>query len=95
MEGIKLKEMGLECAKLIQKKMAKEMSSEEYYVALCEMGRKYPMHGHNHPLSKEDFIDRRKKVIVQMNDKISYLEDIQPMNFNEAAEMYIRQKEKL
>lgn len=90
MEGIRLKEMGLEAAKLIQRKMSKEMTPEQYYVELVELGRKYPIHGHNHPLTKEDFLDRRSRVIVQLNDKISYLEDLQPMNFQEAAEMYIR-----
>jgi hypothetical protein len=37
------KKMGLECMELIKKKIAKEMTRDEYYLALMDLHKKYPL----------------------------------------------------
>lgn len=35
-------QMGIDCMALIQKKLAKQISKEEYYAGIVELDRKYP-----------------------------------------------------
>jgi hypothetical protein len=72
----------LDCIEVIKKKMAKEMSREEYYLALMELHEKYPMTGHDPALTPFQLKNYKKK-------------RIQPKNFQESAEMFARHQKKL
>jgi hypothetical protein len=37
------KKMGIECMALIKKKIAKEMTPDEYYIALMDLHKRYPL----------------------------------------------------
>lgn len=75
-------DMGLDCIKLIQDKMAHKMTPEEYYSALIKLDRKYPIPRRNQPLPKETLSNYRNL-------------EIQPINFFESAEIYMRHKERV
>ncbi len=73
MEDLELQKMGLDCIALITKKLAHQMSSDEYYVALMELHDKYTMPGRN--LTREAYRNYKER-------------GLQPENFREASEMY-------
>jgi hypothetical protein len=84
--------MGFECIEVIKKKLSQEMSHEEFYVSLVELHKKYPMPGHNPSLTKFQLRNYRE---IQMTVKdrdtgVVYRDHLQPFNFQEAAEMFIR-----
>jgi hypothetical protein len=110
-----VKQMGLDCIELILKKLDKKISKDEYYLALMELHKKYPMPGHFPPLTVFQIKNYRKvkheeRIKQKVEDKkfggldmtfqdpkydIVYEEHLQPLNFQEAAEMYIRHQQKL
>ena len=53
-------EMGLDCIELINKKLEKQISSEQYYLGLLELHQKYPMPGHFPPLTVFQIRNYRK-----------------------------------
>lgn len=74
--------MAKECIALIIRKMNREMTREEYYFALLELDRKYPMPGHPFGFTKEEY-------------EKCHLHEIQPESFKEAAEMYVRHEQRV
>lgn len=81
-----MKNLGNECVDLIMRKARREISDFQYYDTLMELHEKYPMPGHYPSLTPRMYKNRIKSVI--MGDKVKYLEDLQPYNFYEAAQMY-------
>jgi len=79
---VKRKQIALDCVEVIKKKIAKEMSREEYYLVLMELHKKYPMPGHDPALTPFQLKNYKKK-------------GIQPKNFQESAEMFVRHQKKL
>ena len=97
------KELGKACLSLIERKMiSKDISPEEYYAGILELDKKYPMAGHNPALTPyqiKHFYQLRSEVELVFNwekdgapgqTKIKYEDTLQPFNFRESAEMYIR-----
>lgn len=82
------RQMGLDCMKIIIKKLSREMSREEYYLALMNLDKKYPTDPHWPPLSKNQYAEYGN--IKEKNN-----ETLQPFNFKEAAEMYVRHNERV
>ena len=67
---------------------------EEYYVKLVELDRKYPIQGHDPPLTKNQYRNYRKikeihEIIQCDGSKLLWIDHIRPKNFKEAAEMYM------
>ena len=54
-----LKQMGRDCMAVITKKIKQEMTSEEYYIELMELHKKYPMNG------EDNFYQAAQKYIKQ------------------------------
>ena len=69
------KEIAIDCIEIITKKIGKQLTPDEYYLALLNLDKLYPMEGHNPSLAREDYLNFKKK-------------HIQPKNFREAAEIY-------
>jgi len=91
------KQMGLDCIELIQRKLEPgRMTREEYYNALIELHNKYPMAGHNPPLTSYQIEHWReiKEIVKDPHLDVMYLDHLQPWNFMEAAEMYKRSLDK-
>lgn len=82
--------MGLNCIDLITKKRQGEITREQFYAALIELHNKYPMSGHNPPLTTFQITNYRslKMKIEDPNYDVIYEDHLQPLNFLEAAEMY-------
>lgn len=76
-----VKQMGLDCIKLMSKRMAGEISMDEYYLALMEMDKKYPMPQREHPLTRDIMRHYKNKVL--------------PMNFKESAEIMMHYKQRI
>jgi hypothetical protein len=38
-----MEQIGIDCLRLIKRKMAGEMTTDEYYIALMELHKKYPL----------------------------------------------------
>ena len=88
------RQMALDCMKLIQDKISHKMTKEEYYVALMELHKKYPMPGHDYPLTPfqhSHYYDLKEKNISEKG--VEYGDHLYPLNFEEAAQMYIRHAE--
>lgn len=101
------RQMGLDCIELIMRKIdsKSKMTREEYYLALMELHNKYPMPGHNPPLTSYQIENYNKiKVVHRLKQKspkhqdpefdIVYEDYLQPMNFLEAAEIYRQSMDK-
>jgi len=78
----KRKQIALDCIEVIKKKMAKQMSREEYYLALMELHQKHQMPGHDPALTSFQLKNYKKN-------------GIQPKNFQESAEMFVRHQKRL
>jgi len=103
------RQLALDCMELIQKKLTPGvMSREEYYLALMELHKKYPMPGHNPPLTKYQLshymelkevctqeIPWRKDNGERGVTRIEYEDHLQPFNFQEGSEMFIQNWERL
>lgn len=81
-------EMAKECSSPIKTKLDRLITAEEYYIKLMELNQKYPMESHYPPLSKE--MCANYYISTDKNGN-----RIQPFSFKEAAEMYIRHKERV
>lgn len=80
-----------DCMALITAKLPPhEMNREQYYQALIELHNKYPMPGHNPPLTSYQIKNWKtlKERVRDPNYDIEYEDHLFPMNFLEAAEMY-------
>jgi hypothetical protein len=86
-----------ECFELVRQKLSKKLSPEEYYASLIELHRKYPMNGHNPPLTPFQLKNYRSLQLVLKDPAtgLQYLEHLYPFNFQEAAEMFIRHEQKM
>ena len=101
---INLKEMGLECIRVMSKKLKKDIPPEDYYNALMELHNKYSMKGHDPILTKFQYLNRNSIVITNFEFEVKkpvpkvivfqWKDDIHPLNFKEAAEMYMRDRER-
>ena len=81
--------MGKECIELISRKLSRDMTPEEFYSATLTLDRKYPSSGHWPPLSKDQMADYKDIIDEKTRNPIV------PYNFKEAAEMYIRHRERV
>ncbi len=90
------KRLGQDCINLIKRKLSKKTSNEEFYIGLMEFDRKYPMQAHEPPLTPFQLRNYREiKMTVKDPDKdVVYEDHLQPLNFQESAEMFIRQWDK-
>jgi len=96
MDDATIKKLENDCIKLIISKRENKLTPDEFYIKLMELHKKYPMEGHDPPLTVFQLtryleldqvfeMDRGPKL-----EPLKYLSHIQPLNFQEAAEMYIR-----
>jgi len=87
---IKENQIGLECIDIIQKKMARKISSKQYSDALIKLHQKYPIEGHNPPLTTFQLKNYRTiiQVVTDPDKGFKYWDHLQPYNFEEAAQMY-------
>ena len=91
MNPMQLRIMGTDCISLIKRKMSKEMTREQFYLELMELHKKYPMEGHNPSLTPFQLSHYRIIQQVCTTDKgVKCLDHLQPFNFQEAGEMFIR-----
>jgi hypothetical protein len=91
MNDQELRQMGMECIRIISKAIAKEITQEEYYSGLMDLDRRYPSFGHDPPLTPFQIRNYRSIETVETSDKgVRYVDHLRPWNFKEAAEMYIR-----
>jgi len=85
-----LKQMGKDCMQLINKKMAGQIDSKQFCDAIIELGQKYPIPGHNPPLSTYQL--KHYGLLMQRHEdpdtRVEYWDHLQPWNFDEAAQMY-------
>ncbi len=90
-----LKRMGMDCIRVITKKVSREISPEEYYSEIMQLHQRYPLPGHDPEFSPFQ-VKHYKKISVALvhptNPKLTYSDYLRPMNFREAAEMYIRSR---
>ena len=108
MDDIKKREMEKDCIKLIQEKISKKMLKEEFYSALITLQQKYPLPEHTPPYTpfqlKNYYTIQEKPVnhdlffINKETKEVNYIEflsHLQPCNFKEAGEMFIRHSNKM
>lgn len=76
-----MRHMGADCLSVIEIKMAHNMTPDEFYVALKDMDKKYPLQ-HTRELSSHQY-------------KHYQTLELYPMNFSEAAEMYRWNRQRL
>jgi len=85
-----------DCIKLIISKKENKLTPDEFYIKLMELHKKYPMEGHNPPLTVFQLtryldLETPSEGEIRVDGKpVKWVEHIQPMNFKESAEMYIR-----
>ena len=95
MEAIEVKKMGFECLAILSKMLSKQLTQDETYLKLMELHRKYPIPGHDPPLNKYQFSHFKSITVKDVSDRgVAYEDHLHPMNFGEAAEMYIRHRQK-
>lgn len=82
------RQMALDCIGLITKKRDHKVTCEEYYAELMLLHKKYPIPGNNPRLTDHQYLYRRQIMIKEIHG-FKYLDDRHPMNFEEAARMYI------
>ena len=87
--------IGRECISLINSKLNKLISPDEYYIYLINLNNKYILESRDTKLSLEDLSDYKQKNITNKYSNVYYLGDIEPVNFREAAEMYARHRAKV
>ena len=107
MDDATIKKLENDCIKLIISKRENKLTPDEFYIKLMELHKKYPMEGHNPPLTVfqqtrylelETPSEERVNVLIKEEKKkednvyksYPWSDCIQPLNFQEAAEMYIR-----
>ena len=96
MENIEVKKMGFECLSFLSKLLSKQLTHEETYLKLMELHDKYPIPGHDPPLNKFQYKYHRTVMVKETSTKgFQYWTSLQPSIFKEAAEMYIRRREKI
>ena len=94
MESVEAKKMGFECLVLIRKMLSRQLTQDEIYLKFMDLNNKYPMEGHNPPLTKYQIVNFREVTVTKVSDSgVKYKEHLYPMNFSEAGEMYIRHRE--
>ena len=96
-----------DCLDLILKKLNRELTKDQYYLALYDLDKKYPMKGHWPPLSRETMRNYREldslkvlKTFTLKDDhgieyKAEIRESIRPLNFKEAADFYMHHSQKI
>jgi hypothetical protein len=90
-----LHKLGKECMDLISKKISHRLNPEEFYIEILNLHKEFPISGHNQPLTPFQIDHYLEMDEIQISDKgIKYFDHIQPLNFQEAAEMYIRHSQK-
>ena len=95
MENIEVKKMGFECLALLSKMLSKHLTNEQTYLNLMELHDKYPMPGHDPQLNKFQYKHHRIVKVKEISEKgVHCWGFLQPSNFKEAAEMYIRHRQK-
>ena len=95
MENIEVKEMGFECLSFLSKLLSKQLTHEETYLNLMKLHDKYPISGHDPPLNKFQYKHHRIVKVKEISERgVHCWGCLQPSNFREAAEMYIRRREK-
>ncbi len=90
------KRLGQDCIDLIGRKLSKKTSNEEFYIGLLELDKKYPMEDHNPPLTPfqvKNYL-KIKMAVKDPDSAVIYENHLQPLNFQESAEMFIRQWDK-
>jgi len=102
MEGI---EIGLDCIEVLKKKLNFKITREEFYISLLELHKKYPKEGHDPPLTAFQIRNYKKLKVSERIGQAPKFKDqdletvyenhLQPFNFQEAAEMFIRHQKKL
>jgi hypothetical protein len=83
--------LGKECLEIMKRLFLGELNQSQYCDALLALHIKYPMNGHNPPLTEYQLKNYRKipKITQHPDNKnIKYLDHLQPLNFDEAAQMY-------
>jgi hypothetical protein len=91
-----LRKLEIDCLGLIISKVQHRLSPDEFYIKLMELHKKYPMEGHDPPLTVfqlSHYLDlevQSKGEIMVDGKPVKWVEHIQPYNFQEASEMYIR-----
>jgi hypothetical protein len=82
--------IGLECIEIIHKKLSRQIDSKQYSDALIKLHQKYPMEGHNPPLTTFQLKNYRTimQVVTDPYKGFTYWDHLQPYNFEEAAQMY-------
>ncbi len=84
----RLDQMGKDCIELIKKKLERKLSKDEYYLALLELDKKYPMPGHNPPLTYYHYRHPERFKVIGEHEHCKFIHKIMPLNFKEAAEFY-------
>ena len=88
--------LGMECIELIGKKMTGEIHHTQFCDALIDLNIRYPMRGHEPPMSNYQIKNHKniKRVYVDPVNGYKYLDYTYPFNFDEAAQMYHWQTKK-
>lgn len=96
-----------ECLNLIFKKLNNELTKDQFYIALYDLDKKYPIKGHFPPLSKESMRNYKEihenKIIKSYSFKDEYgnefkaelRQTLQPLSFKESAEFYMHHSQKV
>jgi len=96
-----------DCLNLILKKLNNELTKDQFYLALYDLDKKYPIKGHWPPLGKETMRNYREldslkilKTFTLKNDygneyKAELRESIRPLNFKESADFYMHHSQKV
>ena len=89
-------DMSRKCASIITRKFSNDLTTDQFYIALMDLDREYPMQGHAPPLTKDRILNRKASLIVVDDPSvdIEYMCDIEPDNFREAADIYAFGREK-
>ena len=77
-----------DCFNIMKRLFNGELSQKQYYEGLMALHTKYPMSGHNPPLTDYQIKNYRNIPIIIKDNKIRYLDHLQPFSFKEAAQMY-------
>jgi hypothetical protein len=94
----RLEQMGIDCIEVIGRaKPGKNVSRDEYYLALMDLHKKYPIPGHEPPLTPFQLANYHDITTVMKDARtgIEYLDHLYPLNFRESAEMFVRHWERL
>jgi hypothetical protein len=70
------KNMGVDCIALIKKKLGREMTTDEYYLALMDLDKKYPLKcDHNFYDVAQIYSKRIPISPIRVNERLPYKDE--------------------